>query len=131
MGDNNKKIVNVCLVIAGFMAFLVTNVILGTLVKSGVLGLRGDAAFWVDHVVPMAAGVGTWAWLQFNPKTVAWAEEVVVEISKVVWPTRQQTIGMTIVVCVMVVISGLILGFLDIASGQAITAGILKLKEMF
>ena len=131
MGDNTKKIVNVCFVAAGFLAFLVVNIILKTLIQTIGIGIRGNALFWIEHGVPVVAGVLTFGFLQFNPKAAAWAEEVVVEISKVVWPTRQQTVGMTIVVCVMVIISGVILGLLDILSGQAINSGILRLKDIF
>jgi len=39
--------------------------------------------------------------------------EVVVELSRVTWPTQKETSAATILVIVMVVISGLFLGFLD------------------
>ena len=39
--------------------------------------------------------------------------EVMVELSRVTWPTQKETTSATFVVIVMVVVSGLILGFLD------------------
>jgi len=39
--------------------------------------------------------------------------EVMVELSRVTWPTQKETTSGTIVVIVMVLISGVILGFLD------------------
>lgn len=39
--------------------------------------------------------------------------EVMVELSRVTWPTQKETTSATFVVIVMVVVSGMILGFLD------------------
>jgi preprotein translocase subunit SecE len=39
--------------------------------------------------------------------------EVVDELAKVTWPTQKETINATYVVIIMVLISGMILGFLD------------------
>jgi preprotein translocase subunit SecE len=39
--------------------------------------------------------------------------EVMVELSRVSWPTRKETANATIIVIVMVVISGVVLGLLD------------------
>jgi preprotein translocase SecE subunit len=131
MGDNNKKIITVCFVAAGFLTFLVVGILLNTLAASFSVFAQINNLFWVKHVVPVGLGVVAFGLLQFNPKVVAWAEEVVVEIGKVVWPTRQQTVGMTIIVCIMVLISGVILGLLDILSGQAFNAGIVALRDLF
>lgn len=39
--------------------------------------------------------------------------EVVTELSRVTWPTNKETTNSTIVVIIMVVISGMVLGFFD------------------
>ncbi|MCM2277058.1 MAG: preprotein translocase subunit SecE [Oligoflexia bacterium] len=39
--------------------------------------------------------------------------EVMVELSRVTWPTQKETTSATLVVIVMVIVSGLILGLLD------------------
>jgi preprotein translocase subunit SecE len=39
--------------------------------------------------------------------------EVVTELSRVTWPTQKETSSATIVVIIMVLISGVVLGFLD------------------
>lgn len=131
MGDSTKKIVTMGFVVAGVLSFVVINVLFETLAASFGWAARVHNIFWVKHFLPVVIGVGVFAALQLNAQVVEWAGEVVSEISKVVWPTRQQTVGMTIVVCIMVVISGLILGTLDILSGQLINVGILRLRDLF
>lgn len=47
-------------------------------------------------------------------KSVQFLREVKAELKKVVWPTRKQTIGSTIVVIILVIIVSFFLGFVDI-----------------
>jgi preprotein translocase subunit SecE len=51
--------------------------------------------------------------MQFNEKIIAWTEDVIVEVSKVVWPSHRDTMAMTIVVCVFVGIASLLLVVID------------------
>jgi preprotein translocase subunit SecE len=46
--------------------------------------------------------------------------EVVYELRKVVWPSRKETIGSTIVVLVIVIISGVYLGVVDLVLSRLI-----------
>ena len=46
-------------------------------------------------------------------KIIGFLKEVQAELSKVVWPTRQQTIRYTILVIIVAVATGVILGGLD------------------
>ena len=131
MGDNNKKIITVCFVGIGVLTFIVLGILLNTMAATFSFMAQINQTFWVRHVLPVGAGVLVFSLLQFNSKVVTWAEEVIVELQKVVWPTRQQTVGMTIVVCVMVVISGMLLGLLDLLSGQGINSGIVALRNLF
>jgi preprotein translocase subunit SecE len=64
------------------------------------------------HGVPVLLGFALFFLFQFNPKIKTWAEEVVVEIRKIVFPTRKDTTFMTISAVVMVAIStGIIWAF--------------------
>ncbi|HWU42348.1 MAG TPA: preprotein translocase subunit SecE, partial [Bdellovibrio sp.] len=69
------------------------------------------------HGLPVALGIVLFAVLQFNPRVLAWGEEVVTEIRKVVWPSRKDTTAMTIVCVVMVLISSVIISTFDLVSG--------------
>jgi preprotein translocase subunit SecE len=46
-------------------------------------------------------------------KVMAFVNEVRAEIKKVTWPTKDELIGTTIVVCILVVVFAFILGAMD------------------
>ncbi|MFA6535081.1 MAG: preprotein translocase subunit SecE [bacterium] len=46
-------------------------------------------------------------------KVMAFVNEVKAEIRKVTWPTKDELIGTTIVVCILVVVFAFILGAMD------------------
>lgn len=55
-------------------------------------------------------------------KSVQFLREVKVELKKVTWPTRKQTIGSTVVVIVVVMIISLFLGVVDMGLSSMIRA---------
>jgi preprotein translocase subunit SecE len=58
--------------------------------------------------------------LHYNKKINGYCDEVVTEIRKIVWPSRRDTMAMTLVVCVIVVFSGFCLAVFDGISGYAV-----------
>jgi preprotein translocase subunit SecE len=46
-------------------------------------------------------------------KVMAFISEVRAEIKKITWPSRDELIGSTIIVCILVIICALILGGMD------------------
>ena len=74
----------------------------------------------VQHGLPVAFGIITFLILFMNKKTHTWADECVSEVRKVVWPSRKDTMAMTIVCCVMVLLSGIGFGIFDFFSSQLI-----------
>lgn len=116
MDQDNKKIINLCLIILGILVAVVAAVLM-----TGLMGAFGWAArlFTHDilrHGIPVAIGVATFFSLRLNAGVMTWADEVVSETKKVVWPTRKETATMTVVVCVMVVIAGAIFAVFDMVS---------------
>ncbi len=61
----------------------------------------------------MFAGAILFMVLYRNEQANQFMNEVIVELSRVTWPTQKDTSSATLVVIVMVLISGLVLGFLD------------------
>jgi len=61
----------------------------------------------------IAVGAVLFFVLNRNKNANQFMNEVVVELSRVTWPTQKETTSATLVVIVMVMISGLILGLLD------------------
>lgn len=65
------------------------------------------------HGFPITVALVLFLYLQFNKSILGWADEVIAEIKKVVWPSGRDTRGMTIVVVVMVLISSVIITSFD------------------
>jgi preprotein translocase subunit SecE len=65
--------------------------------------------------VRIPPGLPIWAGTerQFMNKIMAFVNEVKAEIRKVTWPTKDELIGTTIVVCILVVVFAFILGAMD------------------
>ncbi len=116
MERKNKKIITLCFVFAGVLAWFVVGILMDLLSASFGILARAFSSDAIRHGVPVVVGLGLFLALQFNAKVVKWADEVVIEIGKVVWPSRKDTTAMTVVVCVMVLISGLVLGLFDMVS---------------
>lgn len=120
MEKDNNKIITVSFVVVAALVWGTITVLMNSLAGSFSWVARMRAIELVNHGLPVGLAVLAFAMLQFNPKVVAWADEVVVEIRKVVWPSRKDTMGMTTVVCVMVVIAGIMFGLWDYVSGNLI-----------
>ena len=120
MEKDNRKIITVSFVIAGFLAAVTTTVLLETAAASFGLIAKLYTQDIVRHGVPIAVALVTFAALQFNKKTLVWADEVVLEIRKVVWPSRRDTTAMTLTVCIMLTISCVILFVFDYISTEAV-----------
>ncbi len=117
MDNTNSKILTLSFAIfgaiCGFTLHLLIKAFSGAF---GVVARLADSDL-VRHGVPVAFGILVFAILQFNPKVLTWGDEVVVEIRKVVWPSRKDTTAMTIVVLIMVAISSVLITGFDLASG--------------
>lgn len=74
----------------------------------------------IQTLIPLVLGVLTFVLLQFNAKRRTFAQDVVVEASKVVWPSSKDVQGSTIVVVIMILISSVVLFTLDWASNEVI-----------
>lgn len=53
-------------------------------------------------------------------RAVQYFREVVFELKKVVWPSRKETIGSTSVVLIIVIISGIFLGVVDLVLSRLV-----------
>jgi preprotein translocase subunit SecE len=121
MENNNSKVVTVSFMIAGLLVGYIASFVLATIGAS----TSGEVARLVSrdvvrHGVPILIGLLTFLSLQFRKPVVEWADDVVTELRKIVWPSRKDTTNMTIVVCIMVLISGFVLGLFDFAAGNII-----------
>ena len=107
------------------LSFLAFSILVGftvsTLLKvfSGAFGPVAKAMNYdlFKHGLPVALTLALFIYLQFNSRILAWADEVIIEIRKVVWPPNKDVRGMTIIVVIMVLISSVIVSFFDMFSG--------------
>jgi len=115
---SNESLVNTAFAAFGILVYFVTSIILGVLAGTfgAVARIRSIAA--VQHGLPVAVGILTFIILFMNKKVHLWADECVSEVRKVVWPSRKDTMAMTIVCCVMVVLAGVGFGVFDFVAGQ-------------
>jgi preprotein translocase subunit SecE len=116
----NSKIITMSFAIAGVIA----GVTLSSLIR-GLSGVFGAFARWTDgdivrHGVPVIFGLGLFLFFQFHPKIWGWADEVIAEVRKVVWPSGKDTLAMSIAVCVMVLLSTLVITSFDFLSSFVI-----------
>ncbi len=95
--------------------------VLNTLLSSswGTYARLTDSAL-VSQGLPIIAGFAFFIYLSASKNVRSWANEVIVEISKVVWPSRKDTTAMTVFVCFFMILSGILLGLFDFFSSQVI-----------
>lgn len=117
----NRKIATVAFMASGILVGIAIKVLLdaSAAIATGVFG-RALASDFVHHGLPVILGFATFGILQANAGVRTWGDEVVSELRKVVWPSREDTIRMTLVTCVMLILSGAALGLLDVFSGKLI-----------
>ena len=113
---NNSKIINFSVLATAFLTGIVVRVLFESLAANfGVVG-RAWGQTHLQHGIPLALGALVFAILRFNPKVVAFLDDVIVEVKKVVWPTRRDTTAMTTVSVVMLIVAGVVLGVFDVLS---------------
>ncbi len=100
MGDNIKlgmSLIIAITAVAGFYIYAEQSLLLR------VVGLLGAVAIAAAIAVQTEAGRGVWSF----------GRGATVEIRKVVWPSRKETVQTTLMVMIMVVIVGIILWIFD------------------
>ena len=115
-----SKIQTVSYLSAAALGWIVTGILIRTL--AGMFGavrkLHGEDLF--QHGLPITVAIGIFLYLQLSPKINEWSELVILEVSKVVWPTQKDTVGMTIVTLIMLAISCAVLVTFDWAAASVI-----------
>ena len=116
----NLKIVTVSFIVMSFLIAFVVRVIFELLsVALGyVAGLYSQDIF--RHGVPIATGIGTFLFFQVNQSYRKLADEVVTEVRKVVWVGKKELYSMTILVSVILIVSGVVLGIFDLLAGTGV-----------
>lgn len=118
--NSNSKVLTLSFAVAGVLTGLVVHFLMKSFGAAfGVVARLTDSDL-VRHGLPVALGFVVFLLLQFNPRVLLWGEEVVTEVRKVVWPSRKDLVAMTIVVCVMVLISSIVISAFDFVAGYLV-----------
>lgn len=121
MDKTNSKILTLSFALASALAGFTLHLLIKAFAGAfGVVARFADTDT-VRHGLPVVFGLVVFSILQFNPRILAWGDEVAVEARKVVWPSQKDMTAMTIVVIVMVLISSVIVTSFDFISGYVIS----------
>lgn len=118
--QENLKIVTVSFVLLSFLTAFVLRVLFETLsVTSGtVANYYSMDAF--RHGLPIASGLACFFFFQMSVKYKKLADEVVTEVKKVVWVGKSELYSMTVLVSVILIVSGIVLGLFDLVAGTGV-----------
>jgi len=113
MESQHQKWVNI--------SYLALAILVGYIVFSGGMKISGtyDLEARVRNIellmriLSIVCGALLFLFLYKHEKSNQFMNEVVVELSRVTWPTQKETTSATIVVIIFVIISGLVLGLFD------------------
>jgi preprotein translocase subunit SecE len=120
MDKTNSKILLLSFALVGAIIGFTVHMLIKSLAGAfGIVAMMASSDM-VTHGFPVALAFLIFAVLQFNPRILAWGDEVVVEIRKVVWPSQKDMSAMTVVVVIMVLISSVIVTSFDFVSGYLI-----------
>ena len=116
----NLKIVTVSFILLSFLSAFVAHVIFETLSVAFGFFANFYSMDVFRHGVPLLAGSLAFVIFQLNKSYRKLADEVVTEVRKVVWPGKKELYSMTILVCVILIVSGLLLGAFDLVAGASV-----------
>ncbi len=107
--DKAKLAVAVAMVVAGLV---------------GYYALGGQPAWqrWLAMVAGLVLAVVVFAWSQYGRGVWQYILDSRVELRKIVWPNRQETLTTTAIVFVFVIVSGLFFWVLDLVLAWATRA---------
>ena len=115
-----KKVRSVSFLAAGLLGWLTISVLFRALAGSFGVIQRFYGNELVAHGLPILVGVAVFLFLQLSEKWNVFAEEVILEVSKVNWPARKDVVGMTIVVVIMVAIASILLLGVDTVAREVV-----------
>ena len=113
MESQHQKWVNLSYLVAAILLGYIVFSVAGKVVAAWDLETRIRNVDLVLRGISLAAGALLFLLLYRNEQANQFMNEVVVELSRVVWPSQKDTSSATFVVIIMVVVSGVILGLLD------------------
>lgn len=116
MNKTNEKILTLSFAIFAFLAGFCLHLILKSFSGAFAVIARLNENDLFKHGLPVILGFGLFLFLQFNKKVLDWGRDVMLEIAKVVFPSRKDVSALTVVVIIFVLISSVIITIFDFLS---------------
>ena len=118
--QRSKKIVSLIYLACGFVSWLLFREVFSAVWVVARLPMPVGWVVPPADLIAAAMGVATFVILLRNARVVAFTNEVLTELGKVVWPARKETALSTVVVSVLVAICAIILFFFDVIWGALV-----------
>jgi preprotein translocase SecE subunit len=118
--QRSKKIVSLIYLACGLVSWLLFRELVAAIWVVAHLPMPVDWVVAPADLIAAAMGVATFVILWRNARVVAFTNEVLTELGKVVWPARKETALSTGVVSVLVAICAVILFFFDMMWGALV-----------
>ena len=116
MNKSNEKILTLSFAIFAFLSGFSLHLILKSFSGAFAIIARLNENDLFKHGAPVLFGFGLFLFLQFNKNVLNWGQEVMLEIAKVVFPSRKDVSALTVVVIVFVLVSSVIITVFDFLS---------------
>ena len=116
----NLKIVTVSFILISFLAAFIVKVLFEILSVAFGFFANFYSLDLFRHGAPILSGMLTFAVFQFHKPYQTLADEVVTEVRKVVWPNKKELYSMTTLVCIILLVSGMVLGVFDLIAGTSV-----------
>lgn len=120
MEKTHNKIIAVSFVAGAAFIGYVVSVLITVLSNTWGPFARIASNPMVEHGVPVAVGAICFFYFILNKRIKSWAADVVAEVSKVVWPSINDTRALTIVVCIIILAFSFILSVFDYVSSEIV-----------
>ena len=120
--NQNSKVITFCFLSFSFLVGFTISSLIKALSGAFALVAKLNGYDLFKHGLPVTIALVLFLYLQLSKNILVWADEVIAEINKVVWPSIKDTRGMTIVVVVMVLISSVIITSFDWFSAFSLDA---------
>ena len=111
--SQRKKILQACYGLTAAVVGVVVWTFLDKSVQAYDLEARFRLAAHAVRLVAFLSALATYIILARHKRVQAYMNHVLLELGRVTWPTKDETLKMTYVVIVMVIISSMALGFMD------------------
>ena len=117
---DNRKIIVASYVAAGMIVWFLSRAAIQFFYLLFYQVRRIPGIAFMREALPVVVGAATFIVLFSNPKVNLLLEEVVSELKKVTWPTRDEVVRSTTVVIICILIASFILAGFDIVWGKVV-----------